>query len=216
MDVLTGYTTGIHPRNGEQDCAVQLLEHLGAQRRKHAKKLYSAVQRDGSRLRRKLKKAEQEFARLQMRAERNRRPVSEPSAAAIDMGAELASPPRLNRSNLHPFRLKVKELRNVLKLAETPDWDLINALGDVKDAIGEWHDSLELVAIAEKALDHGTQCKLIQQLKTIASDKYEMALSQAEKLRKRYVGSPGKKKPSRSGIGTPSEPVLRAAMKLVA
>src|SRR5947199_8525892 len=38
MDVLTAYASTVHPR-GEEDCAVQLLEHLGVERRKHATKL---------------------------------------------------------------------------------------------------------------------------------------------------------------------------------
>src|ERR1700694_4920477 len=39
MDILTSYASTVHLQ-GEEDCAVQLLEHLGAQRQKHAKKLY--------------------------------------------------------------------------------------------------------------------------------------------------------------------------------
>jgi len=56
MDVLTSYASQLHPK-GEEDCAVQLLEHLGAQRRKHAKKLYAEIQRDRSDVRGNLKRA---------------------------------------------------------------------------------------------------------------------------------------------------------------
>jgi CHAD domain-containing protein len=38
MDVLTSYGLSVHV-NGEQDCLVQLLEHLGANWNKHVKKL---------------------------------------------------------------------------------------------------------------------------------------------------------------------------------
>jgi CHAD domain-containing protein len=38
MDVFTGWALTIRPE-GEQDCAVQLLEHLGAERYKRAKKM---------------------------------------------------------------------------------------------------------------------------------------------------------------------------------
>jgi hypothetical protein len=37
MDVLTSFASTVHPRD-ENDCAVQLLEHLGAKRRKYAKR----------------------------------------------------------------------------------------------------------------------------------------------------------------------------------
>ena len=47
-------------------------------------------------------------------------------------------------------------------------------------------------------------------------EKFESALSQAEQLRKRYFGVSGKKKPSRTRSAAPAEPVVRAAMKLVA
>ncbi|HKU28714.1 MAG TPA: hypothetical protein VJQ54_24800, partial [Candidatus Sulfotelmatobacter sp.] len=191
-----------------------LLEYLGAQRRKHARKFHSISRQDGRKLRRRLKRAARKLAKLEAKVGQARRAKPEPSASALALGAELASTPRLNRSSLHPFRLKVKELRNVLKLAQSPDHDLVNALGDVKDAIGEWHDWQQLVTIAEKALDHGTQCKLIPELKTVAAAKYGRALSQAEKLRDGSLGASAKKK--QSGSGSASEEVLHAAMKLAA
>src|SRR5437867_2429721 len=44
MDVLTNYASTVH-RQGEEECVVQLLEHLGAQREKQAKKLSVEVKR---------------------------------------------------------------------------------------------------------------------------------------------------------------------------
>jgi hypothetical protein len=42
----------------------------------------------------------------------------------------------LNKPNLHPYRLKVKELRNVLQMADNADQqEFITRLGEVKDAI---------------------------------------------------------------------------------
>lgn len=216
MDVLTAYSSSVHPKDGEQDCAVQLLEYLGAQRRKYAKKLYSASGQDGSKLKKRLKQTEKELCRQQESSKKRGRPVPEPSSSAIDLGSELGSIPHLNHSNLHPFRLKVKKLRNVLRLAEAPDQDLVDALGTVKDAIGEWHDWEELVGIAEKVLDHGAQCRLLQQLKATTREKYGTALSKAEQLRRRYFEVPGQKKTGRSRPVPPAEPVVRAAMKLVA
>lgn len=215
MDVLTAYATGVHPKDGgEQDCTVQLLEYLGARRSKLAKKFYSACRQDGSKLRRRLKRGNRKLGR---RADRNNgKAQSEPPISALDLGSQLAAVPRLNRSNLHPFRLKVKELRNVVRLADTPDQGLVDALGDVKDGIGEWHDWQQLVSIAERVLHHGAQCKLVQDLKNITRNKYGSALSQAEQLRRRYLGIAAEKKSSRSQAGGKSEPLMRAAIKMVA
>lgn len=216
MDVLTSYAANLRPEDGERDCTVQLLEYLGAQRRKYAKKFHSASGQDGSKLRKRLKRILRQLAKRDSRAQKSGKPDSRVPASVIDRASDLASPARLNRSNLHSFRLKVKELRNVLKLAAAPDQKLMDALGQTKDVIGEWHDWGELVAIAEKVLDHGTRCRLIQQLKGITAEKYQKALTQAEQLRKRYVGLSSNKAPRSSRITSPPEPALAAAVKLAA
>jgi CHAD domain-containing protein len=216
MDVLTSYAASIQPQDGEKDCAVQLLEYLGAKRRRHAKKFNSVARQNGPVLIKRLKKIERELAKSEARTENGGSPESMASSMALQLGSRLASGARLNHSNLHPFRLKVKELRNVLRLASDPDQNLLDALGSVKDVIGEWHDWEELVGIAEKTLDHGTQCKLTQTLKATTQKKFDNALSEAEGLRKRYLGLSDKKRPPRSQSAGPPEPLLRAAMKLAA
>jgi CHAD domain-containing protein len=215
MDVLTSYAGSVDIENGEQDCAVQLLEYLGAQRRKYARKFHSASRQDGSKLRRRLKRVQRELGRKEASIEDKQTAPAEPFSSALKLTSELGSIPRLNHSNLHPFRLQVKELRNVLRLADDADQDLIAALTSVKDAIGEWHDWEELVNIARKGLDHGTQCRLMQHLRSTTRNKFQSALSQAEQLRKRYFGVSGKKKPSRAPSAALAEPVVRAAMKLI-
>jgi CHAD domain-containing protein len=215
MDVLTSYAASIQPQDSEKDCAVQ-LEYLGAKRRRHAKKFNGASRQDGPVLIKRLKKIERELAKSEARTENGGRPESMASSMALQLGSRLASGARLNHSNLHPFRLKVKELRNVLRLAGDPDQNLLDALGSVKDVIGEWHDWEELVGIAEKTLDHGTQCKLTQTLKATTQKKFDNALWEAEQLRKRYLGLSDKKRAPRSQSAGPPEPLLRAAMKLAA
>ena len=73
MDVLTTYAASVHAEEGEQDCAVQLLEHLGAQRRKYARKFNSASRQDGSNLRRRLKRVGRELGRKEESVEKQRR-----------------------------------------------------------------------------------------------------------------------------------------------
>jgi CHAD domain-containing protein len=216
MDVLTSYAASIQPQDSEKDCAVQLLEYLGAKRRRHAKKFYGASRQNGPVLIKRLKKLERELAKSEAHIKNGGSPESMASSMALQLGSRLASGARLNHSNLHPFRLKVKELRNVLRLAGDPDQNLLDALGSVKDVIGEWHDWEELVGIAEKTLEHGTPCKLTQTLKATTQKKFDNALSEAEQLRKRYLGLSDKKRPPRSQSAGPPEPLLRAAMKLAA
>lgn len=133
------------------------------------------------------------------------------SRAAIQAGIDLGDPPRLSDNNLHPFRLKVKHLRNILKLADDPDNEFVDALGDVKDAIGEWRDWL--VGVAEKVLDHGPQCKLRGQLKKISEQRYATAVEDAQRLQRRYIGVPGHKN---SHGKEPHQPDLSAAARVAA
>jgi hypothetical protein len=63
---------------------------------------------------------------------------------------------------------------------------VIEDLGKVKDAIGEWHDWEELASIAEK-LEHGKDCRVRIELRSIAKRKHEHALALSERLRKTYV-----------------------------
>src|ERR1051326_8792172 len=218
MDVLTAFASRVPAEKGEQECSIRLLEYLGARRDKYAGKFHAACRRDRPKLRRRLKKGKRKLARLEARLNpngpnRDPKPADAP-ALALELASELSRTPRLNRANLHPFRLIVKELRNVLKLADIPDQAMIHTLGEVKDSIGEWHDWEELVGIAAKALDHGAQCSLIRQLKQTTQKKYETALAQAERLRKRYLGVGKKSRGTKEPVA--AKPVLSAAMKLVA
>src|SRR5262249_55313505 len=111
-------------------------------------------------------------------------------AAATHLSIQIRMPPTLNRKNLHPYRLKVKELREVLQLAKKPvNQEFIDTPGEVKDAIGEWQDWEELVTIGAEVLDHGARCKLMTNLKDISRQKYDHALSITNKMRKQFLRS---------------------------
>ena len=111
--------------------------------------------------------------------------------------------------------LKVKELRNVLLMAEAPSRShFVENLGDVKDAIGDWHDWEELVEIASKLLDHAGRCLLLAELKRVADSKYDHALSVALRLRKTYLQ---RSRPERKGAAiarVPRPPVWEAMARL--
>jgi CHAD domain-containing protein len=218
MDVLTGFADGVHV-NGEQDCKVKLLEHLGAKRRKGAKKLHVVVTKQGSTARSRLKRtlAELENALDQSARDGSRagNATARAAAFALRLESQLAHPSRLSRKNLHPYRLGVKELQNVLRLGEhSSNEEFVNALGQVKDAIGEWHDWEELLAITKGVLDHGTKCTLLRRLKEISDEKYRDALSKAENMRRLYLPIP-QGKSARGGM-LATKPVWAATQDLAA
>jgi CHAD domain-containing protein len=192
MDVLTGHALTLDHKEEEQDCLVKLIEYLGAERETVARKLRQTLRRSGGRLSRHLKRA---FRRLQKRAEKtekqeetDRESQAEVAAKALQLFSELGEPRQLNRANLHPYRLKVKELRYVLQMfGRANNGQLLSKLGDVKDAIGEWHDFVELSSIAGEMLDHGSSCKILAQLRSATDDRFERALSLSNQLRHQYM-----------------------------
>jgi CHAD domain-containing protein len=218
MDVLTSFAAAVRV-HGEKDCAVQLLERLGAERRKQAKKLQAEVEKAGPAVRSHLKRTPAVLAKHIPRNGRvqAQNPAVYAAAAALKLAVELAAPQRLSRDNLHAYRLKVKELRNVLQLAAGNFPKFVEELGAVKDAIGEWHDREELVSIAAKTLDHGNGCRLLVELKRIASRKYEQALVLTEALRTKYLGTtrPLKKDGAAARPKIPAKPVWDAIAMLI-
>jgi hypothetical protein len=58
---------------------------------------------------------------------------AEVTASALTLLTALAKPARLGKTNLHPYRLEVKELRNVLQMAENSDrQESVRQLGEVR------------------------------------------------------------------------------------
>jgi CHAD domain-containing protein len=213
MDVLTAAVLSVRTaRDGqkpdpEQDCTVQLLHYLGAQRYKQALRLHDDLRKDGKGLGRRTESiSERLVKKIEDRSDEAAKDQPEVSAesmaTAIQLATELSQPPSLNHKNLHPYRIKVKEFRDLLRLAKKPgNTEFVETLGEVKDAIGEWHDWEELVSIAGEVLEHGARCALITKLKEVSSEKYDRALAITSKMRKRFVQARG---------GEETNPVLMA------
>jgi len=213
MDVLTGYAAELAQTGDEQDCAVRLLEHLGAVRRKKAGKLSQAAQQSAPELRKRLKRGSN---RLQKRVSRNSdgSPSSHITSAALRLLSELEQPHQLNKTNLHPYRLKVKELQNLLRLAENGrDQEFVESLGEAKDAIGEWHDWVELESIAKGVVDH-PRCQLLQDLRKKAEARFTHALAVTEKMGKEYVSASSRRPHGQRKGPHPAGPVWSATSAL--
>jgi CHAD domain-containing protein len=212
MDVLTSDLAGVSLEH-HRDCQTQLIEYLGVERERRAKQLRHAIERRGATARKRLKRTEKRFDKIAgKKASSGETGKTSAAATALDLSADLASPATLNRGNLHPYRLKVKELRYVLQIAEDgANRRFIEALGASKDAIGDWHDWEELIAIAEEVLDKKPGCPVLAELRRISREKYDLAVSATTKMRNEYLeqAHPGK---SRSSVykHEPSQQALKA------
>jgi len=218
MDVLTAYVQKLNV-DGEPRCVVRLLEHLGSERNRHGRKLYRKAQQVQSSLRPALKQSANMLDDV-LQDQRGSHAAGLARDAASDvlrLSAELRNPSRLGKNNLHPYRLKVKELRYVLQNAQPKaDPRLVEALEKVKDEIGEWHDWEELVAITSELFvdNRHPGCKLVRELRAIAEKKFRQALATTERFQEKYFPSPsGKKNSGRTGV---PRPILESAGRMAA
>jgi CHAD domain-containing protein len=220
MDVLTAFLSDLPRDEQEKECSVQLLEHLGARRAKQAARLYAINHKHALELRKRLKRTAKKAAKiltLERRSSKDPKATYTVAASALKLLSDLRQPTRLGKTNLHPYRIKIKELRNLLQMAENPPrQDFLANLNEVKDAIGEWHDWEELIAIAKDVLDHQKNCLLTQQIRTTADAKYKRAIHLAETMRKRFVPTSDRKGSSRHRNPPNIDTVWRATSALVA
>jgi CHAD domain-containing protein len=196
MDVLTGNALSL-PANSHSESLVRLIEHLGNTRQKSAGALFDTVDEQRKSARQMLKR----YARLVESSLKDKRsgsngsrspagpaqPVRHVEAAIHELTAELSRWPALAEGNIHPFRLKVKELRSILQLVPSSDEGLVEALGKVKDRIGDWHDWQQLAGFARAVLDAPGDSALLEQIDETGRQKLDEALAAANALRRRYL-----------------------------
>lgn len=184
LDVLTGYVADLHV-SGEDKCLVQLLEYLGGEHAKRSEQLYSFAVEHGESLRRRLKRTAMHLAASFEDVTASHIAPGATMLSELRLERQLTQPIRLTKSNLHPYRLQVKELLYMLQMEkDTADGELIEILGGVKDSIGEWHDWLQLQTIARKHLAHGSKCRLLPLLQKTTDEKLKHALTVANAGRK--------------------------------
>jgi CHAD domain-containing protein len=215
MDVLTGLATSLQPDPNDESI-VELLEYLGAERYRQARRLRADARQDGPKFIHALKRF---AAQLEQRAgyKASNKAKAEAAAAvaasALVLSKQLSGYPPLRRSNLHEFRLQVKHLRYILQMATESETALLHDLGEVKDKIGEWHDWEQLTEVARAAAQDGSH-GLITQLAGVARGKYKEALRLSQQLRRRHFTSmPAVKKTG--GLVRPA-PVAEVANSLLA
>ena len=190
MDVLIAFTSGltVDPSDSSDPCLTQLISHLGEKRHTAALKLHAAIAKHANPSRRSLKRCSTSLQHGMTEPDRQQW-QSDAAAFALQLSSDLAAWPRPMPSNLHEFRLKIKELRYTLELAEGDETSFLHALGEATSAIGEWHDWDKLLGIAVKILKHSPRCAVLQMIRSTVSAKRHDALSLANILRTKYLGA---------------------------
>jgi CHAD domain-containing protein len=181
MDVLIGDVLTLADYHGSESL-VRLVEHLARMRVKHARKLHDVVEQQRVEARKQLKQS----SKMLKKAVKKDWGDRSGEAAPQILFSELGYWPDLNAGNLHMFRIQIKELRYMLQLSDESDQALIGSLGAVKDAIGEWHDWVELLRIAKKVLDAEADGGNLERLQEIVNERLESAVAAANQLRERY------------------------------
>jgi CHAD domain-containing protein len=187
MDVLIAFTSGL-PVDSSDPCLTQLISHLGEKRHTAASKLHASVAKHAKAVRQHLKKSSTSLQNNMTNPDRQQW-QSNAAAFALQLSGDLAAWPRPVPSNLHDFRLKIKELRYTLQLAEGDETAFLSALGEATSAIGEWHDWDKLLGIAAKVLKHSPRCAVLQMIRSTVTAKRRDALSLANILRTKYLGA---------------------------
>lgn len=187
MDVLIAFTSGLTV-DPHDPCLTQLISHLGEKRHNAALKLHAAIAKHANVGRHSLKRCST-FLQNSMTEPDSQQWQSNAAAFALQLSGDLAAWPRLMPSNLHEFRLKIKELRYTLQLAEGDETAFLRTLGEATSAIGEWHDWDKLLGIAANVLKHSPRCAVLQAIRSNVTAKHHDALSRANTLRQKYLGA---------------------------
>jgi CHAD domain-containing protein len=146
-------------------------------------------------------------------SQKSREKSADSMATSLQIEQELREWPTLTDKNIHPFRLKVKELRYVLQLGQNSDSKLVAELGNVKDQIGLWHDWKELAAISSKVLDHGAGCPIAAQIRSRTREELKKALESA--LRAQYLPSDSGRSRRKSVVTEIHPALVKATSRLV-
>lgn len=181
MDVLIAKSASLSSR-GQSDAIVRLVEHMSALRDQHAKRLSRKVKRHRKKARTRLKLCLKSLKRMQ---NHGRWGSAVSPAQPLILAAKLEHWPKVDKENLHEFRKDVRELRDMLQLLLHPGEQPLPAFEGVKDRTGEWHDWQELECIAASVLDADSDAGLVREIRTIAGEKFEAALTEARALQKR-------------------------------
>ena len=179
------------------DSLPRLIEQLQFARQHHAEDLARAMNRRGDAVREHLKNYSR-LVRTALAPAKGTGPAGGlPGHAQEDIHTaaqivvrELGAWPPLDAGNIHEFRLKVKELRYILQLADDADPRLLDALANVQRRVGDWHDWHQLDEMAREILHPERDAALLERIALNARRRFERALAAANNLRGKYLTMP--------------------------
>ena len=184
MDVITAKALTLRDPNDE--ALARLVKHLGGRRMEYARKLLDDVadQRKPARrgLKRQLKRIEDDFAHNG--DGRQDGSAEKAVTAPLRLAQELSQWPTLTENNLHSFRIKAKQLRYILQLADDRDQRFVDMLERVTDTIGDWHDWHTLSKLSSKILKNSTDGEVMKDIQAMEQKALRRALAEANRMRR--------------------------------
>jgi CHAD domain-containing protein len=207
MDVLSAKARALPQepgQNSHREALTRLVEHLELSRKKYAAGLVTALVRQRKTARQNLKLYAKQLECGKDSGSLAREREQQVQAAAAQLAAELGRWPALSARNLHSFRLNVKELRSVLQLLSNCDRAFVEALGTVKEQIGDWHDWQQLAMAATEVLHAQQDRALLSAIEELVRQKLREALTAANALRESRL-QPAAKKPPASERRLPAQ-----------
>jgi CHAD domain-containing protein len=193
MDVLSSNVRKL-ARYSAGDSLVRLVEQIQIARQHNAVELRRALGRRRDAARQNLKQCsklvQSALIPVSPAASANGREHDGVHSAAMSVVRELGEWPPLDASNIHAFRLKVKELRYILQLSADAGSALTGALGQVQRRIGDWHDWQQLDEIAREILDPERDGALLTHIGRSVKRRLDQALAAANALRGKYLSMP--------------------------
>ena len=173
------------------DSLTRLTDHIEHERARKAKALARFMHKHRRPSLQGLRKQQKRIDKLLL--DRSAQRITKIEANSLHSLLHLVSWPELEAGNLHAFRIQVKMLRYILQLSTKSDHDLIKALGGVKNAIGDWHDYLELIRVARRMSLGESSDALLRNLESMTKQKLSHALATANHFKHRYLDVPPRK-----------------------
>jgi len=162
-----------------------LAELLEKKRGQQAKRLESAIKKMHEvKFFSRLDQVAEQAGVHQERKNRPLAPLEEAQAQLTEMAKEFGGGQTMKPSRLHEARVTLKRIRYLAELAEesAAQKDFMRNLKSAQDAIGDWHDWLELTERAEKRFSDRASCALLRELRTVLSARHSDATSAVNKL----------------------------------
>lgn len=136
-------------------------------------------------------------------------PLEEARAQLAVMAADFAAHNSLKPGRLHEARVTLKRIRYMAELAEESagQKDFVRELKLAQDAVGEWHDWVELTGTAEKRFSDRVNCALLREVRAVLGTRHSSATSAINNLFVLAL-APGRKPP---GSAQPFQTSTRSA-----